>query len=31
MILKGHKGKIVEFAPIDVFDPRPKPWPKPPQ
>lgn len=31
MILRARKWKIVEFAPIDVFDPRPKPWPKPPQ
>lgn len=29
MALKGRKWKIVEFAPIDVFDPQPKPWPKP--
>ncbi len=30
LVLKGRKWKIVEFAPIEIFDPRPKPWPKPP-
>ena len=29
IVLKGRRWKIVEFAPIDVFDPQPKPWPKP--
>jgi hypothetical protein len=28
MVLRGRTWKIVEFAPIDVFDPQPKPWPK---
>ena len=30
LVLKDRKWKIVEFAPIDLFDPRPKPWPKVP-
>ncbi|MBV9760600.1 MAG: hypothetical protein JO340_08550 [Acidobacteriaceae bacterium] len=29
LVLKGRKWKIVEFSPVDVFDPQPKPWPKP--
>ena len=31
LVLKDRKWKIVEFSPIDVFDPQPKPWPKPAQ
>jgi hypothetical protein len=30
LVLTGHKWKIVEFSPIDIFDPEQKPWPKPP-
>ena len=29
LILKDLKWKIVQFAPIGIFDPKPKPWPKP--
>lgn len=28
LVQRGRKWKIVEFAPIDIFDPRPKPWAK---
>ncbi|HEX3684834.1 MAG TPA: hypothetical protein VHU83_20015 [Bryobacteraceae bacterium] len=29
LVLKGRKWKIVDFSPIEVFDPKPQPWPKP--
>lgn len=31
LVRKGREWKIVEFSPIDIFDPQPKPWPKPPR
>jgi hypothetical protein len=31
VVQRDRKWKIVEFAPIDIFDPRPKPWAKEPQ
>lgn len=30
LVLKDRKWKIVEFAPIEIFDPQPKAWPKVP-
>jgi hypothetical protein len=29
LVLKGRKWKVVDFSPIEVFDPKPQPWPKP--
>lgn len=29
LVLKNRKWKIVDFSPIEVFDPKPQPWPKP--
>ena len=29
LVLKDRKWKIVDFSPIDIFDPQPKAWPKP--
>lgn len=29
LVVKGGKWKILEFAPIEVFNPQPQPWPKP--
>jgi hypothetical protein len=29
LVSKDRKWKIVDFSPIEVFDPKPQPWPKP--
>lgn len=31
LVLKDRKWKILDFSPIEIFDPQQKPWPKPPQ